>query len=290
MSTIVGFGEILFDLFPDYKRPGGSPFNVAFHAKTLKNDGVIVSRVGSDENGDDLMAFLSDKGMPADFVQRDSSESTGVVNVTFKGSEPSYEIVEPAAWDFIEWNSHLETLAKRTNALCFATLAQRNEATHKTLIQFLKSMPKVSLKLCDVNLRPPFFDRQILSQSMRLANAVKVNHHELAEISQLFGLDGRPQNFRAHFELSHLFLTKGKEGSALFTAEGEFHHGGHRVDASSGDAVGVGDAFTACLIHHLVKETPPQGMLDKANRYAAFVVTQKGATPDVPESIMSACQ
>lgn len=275
-KTIVGLGEVLTDQFPDYEKPGGAPANVVYNLGQLGNEALLVSAVGADEIGRMLRNFLTENGLDTRYVQ-ESGKPSGTVKVTFSGSEASYDITQDVAWDDIRWNPGLQELAARTHAVCFSTLSQRAATSSATIQRFLQAVPSDCLRVLDVNLRPPFFSRETIEASLRLANVVKVNEHEYAEIEALLG-QGDLRGLLLHeFGLRLLIVTLGKNGSRCITADTDTHYPTQPIDTSTGDSVGVGDAFIACVIHHLLKETPMPETMRLANRYAGYVASQQGA-------------
>ncbi len=285
-AVVAGIGEVLWDVFPTYKRPGGAPANVAFNVNALGSKGVILSAVGQDEPGNELLELLENFGLDTSYVQRHPSMPTGKVTVSFDGTEPSYQIHEGVAWDFINWNDRLEKLADTANAACFSTLAQRNTASKQTIHRFLKRMKPESIRVLDVNLRPPYYTKEILEESLRVANVVKVNQQEMQLMADMFGKEDILSYLIDHCGMRYVCVTLGENGSKLVSSEGEWIHPGYKVNMSTGDLVGVGDAFISCIIHHLLKGTGPEEMLAKSNRYASHLVTRSGAINAVPPEIL----
>jgi len=285
--TIAGIGELLWDVFPDEERPGGAPANMAYHANALGNRGVVASRVGNDKKGLALRTFLQEKGIDTGFVQTDETHPTGTVKISFEGSEPHYEITEKVAWDFLELSPHLKELASKTDAVCFSTLSQRSPASRETIYAFLDLLPQQALKVLDINLRPPFFSKEIISESIKRANVVKLNEEEFRLAATLLETDNLPKTLFSDYGVKVICVTLGKNGSKLITAENEYRHAGFSADTSGGDAVGVGDAFISCVIHHLLRKTSYAGLLKKANAYASYVVTKQGGMPAIAKDILA---
>ncbi len=189
MYKTLSVGEVLWDLFPDYKKPGGSPANVAYHLHILGCQSLLLSSVGDDKNGAELLQFLQDKGIPTRYIQRNSSLPTGLVTVEFEEGEPSYTIHEPAAWDAMTISSELEKELKTLDAICFASLAQRYETSAATIKTLLETVDTGCLKVFDLNLRPPFIERELIEESINLADVIKINEHEYKTLSDWFGSD-----------------------------------------------------------------------------------------------------
>lgn len=277
--VVVGLGEVLWDVFPDGLRLGGAPANVAFHADVLGEDGVIVSRVGSDELGSDLVKGLSSRGLRTDAIQVDPEAPTGTVQVTFEGDEPRFEITENVAWDALEWTHEIALLATTCDAACFSTLSQRCEMTRRTIHTFLRTMKPGAFRVLDVNFRPPFVNREVVRQSIALADIVKYNRGERSAIAEMFGVEDVEAWLLSDQDVKLVVLTRGADGCALYTQSGQVEQPGVEVDTSEGDAVGVGDAFVATVIHELLREAKLDRIARFANRYAAIVAKKKGGMP-----------
>ena len=278
-KTIVAIGEALWDVFPDQRRPGGAPCNVAFHAARLGDRGVIVTRVGDDAPGDELVAFLRERGVDTDYVQRDDTMPTGTVFVTIESSEPEYAITEAVAWDYIAAEDDARALTRTADAICVGSLAQRGEASHAAIQQLLSDAEGRALVVFDVNLRPPFIDAEVIDATLRVADVVKASESEVERLSTL--LD-RPALIRWLLEdvgVQAVCVTRGAGGASITTRQGTVSAPGVEIDTSTGDAVGAGDAFTAAMAHQLVRNATPEETLHAANRYAALVTTKQGAMP-----------
>jgi fructokinase len=282
MKQIVGLGEVLWDVFPDKKLPGGSPANVAYHANTLEDKGLIVSSVGEDALGNELVDWLSSKHLDTQFIQRDPTHPTGTVDIVFDDGEPTYHITENVAWDFIAYNASMEALASKVDAACFASLAQRSDVTAQSIQAFVRAMRPDALRVFDVNLRPPYYAAETLFNLLKLADVVKVNQAEWEEIGRLLGIEDVSTWLIETVGVSFLCLTYGKNGAELRTREGAFFQKADIVDISQGDVVGVGDAFLAAVTTQLLKQKHPNEALAFANRYAGYVATQKGGMPEIP--------
>lgn len=282
---IVGLGEALFDVFPDEARLGGAPVNFAVHAHQLGNAGLVVSRVGRDDLGERFLQELRDRGMPAEAVQIDPQRPTGRVEVTFdQAGQPHYEIVTDVAWDALELTPTLRDLAGRCRAVCFGTLAQRSRISREAVQEFLKSAP-LAERLFDVNLRPPFYDRDVIEASCRRASAVKLNREELAVMAGMFQLDGagdrRAEALRRAFGLNWVALTKGADGMTVFDVEGECSAAGVPLQSEEGDPVGAGDATAAALLHGVVRDWDWPRTLKLATTLGAYVASHRGACPEL---------
>ena len=311
--TIVGLGEALFDLFPDRQVLGGATLNVAIHAHALATGlprpgrGVVVSRVGQDESGGRLLAELGQRGMTCDFVQTDPDHDTGKVYVaTDPAGGPQFDIVADVAWDKLQYDPDMEQLAQRCEAVCFGTLAQRDGQARYTIHRFLDAAAR-AVRLCDVNLRAPYYDARILRRSLELANAVKLNEQELATVTRLLGLAAGDGDHAveaqvrallgAYRQLKLLALTRGPRGTVLYTPAGGQAGGGTAPGryeqepvsypaAAGADAVGAGDACSAGLLVGMLLRWPLERTLRLANHAGAFVAAQPGATPALPKNLL----
>lgn len=300
--TIVGLGESLFDLFPDKQVLGGAPLNVAVHAHQLASPfggrGVVVSRVGQDDLGQQLLADLRSRGMTTDYVQTDPDHDTGKVYVSFQeDGEPAFDIVRGVAWDWLQFDPDLEELARRCEAVCFGSLAQREAQTRNTIYRFL-STASHAIRLFDVNLRQHYYDQHILRRSCEQATAVKLNDSELPVVAKVLGLapvagetDPAFALARAllrQFSLKLLALTRGPRGTVLLTPTETLEQPPVSYPPAPGaDAVGAGDACAAGLLVGLLLRWPLSKVLTLANRAGAFVASQPGATPKLPDSLLS---
>lgn len=274
---------MLWDLFPTRKQLGGAPANFAYITNLFGNIGIPASRVGRDSLGTESLQQLSRLGLTSEFVQQDSHHATGTVLVEIgDGGQPRFEISEPAAWDFLEWTPAWQELAGRTDAVCFGSLAQRAPQSRNTILNFLRATRPGAVRVFDVNLRQHFYSRDVLQQSMQLANVAKLNHEELPRIMQLFELEHRNDEDSARVllllhSLKMVCVTRGAEGSILMSPYASSKHPGFRVRVV--DTVGAGDAFTAALLRGYLAGAPLEEINDTANRIGAWVASQAGATP-----------
>ena len=281
-STVVGIGELLWDDFGVSRRPGGAPTNVAFHAAQLGHHGVVVSRVGDDEDGRALRAALAPSALDLSWLQEDPQHATGTVTVDASDpGRPSYTIHEDVAWDHLGWSAALEQLAERAAAVCFGTLAQRSTRSRETIQRFLRQAPK-ALVVYDVNLRQRYFTRERIERSLEAADVVKLNLDEVAELARLFELAPDPlaelaATLRERFELELVCVTRAEHGCALFERGAAVDLPGARVQVV--DAVGAGDAFTAALISARIAGWDLPRTARFASGVAALVVARSGAMP-----------
>jgi fructokinase len=283
--TTVGLGELLWDLLPTGKQLGGAPANFAYITSLLGDEGIPASRLGDDHLGHAAMQRLTDLGLPTGFIQKDTTHPTGMVKVELDSAgQPRYEICESVAWDYLEWAPGWQKLAADADAVCFGSLAQRSAQSRSTIRSFLEATRSNSVRVFDVNLRQHFFTAEVLSDSMKLATIVKLNHEELPRIMQLFQQEHRSDESSARrlvemYGLKLVCVTRGDGGSVLATKGTCCVHPGFRVKVA--DTIGAGDAFTAALVHEHLHAAPLDRMNEVANRVGAWVASQVGATPRV---------
>ncbi len=294
---LVGLGEALFDVFSDGREVvGGAPLNFAVHASRLARvigkSATIVSRVGIDERGSAVAEFLEAAGMTAGFLQQDAWHSTGTVRVTLDTEgQPSYEIARDVAWDFLEMNAELDALAEQCVLVCYGSLAQRSPQSREAIEAFV-IRAKGAVRLFDVNLRQSFYDYSTLRRGCALATAVKVNAEELGVLASMLTLRGSSAGDRVlslfeRFPLEVVILTRGAEGTAIYTPTGKFE--GQKVSypfEAGADSVGAGDAATAAAAVALLAGHSLDQVVNIANHAGAFVASRHGATPELPVEIL----
>ena len=297
LPNIVGLGEALFDVFENGKEvPGGAPLNFAVHAnrlaKVIGKSVAIASRVGVDQRGSAMGDFLKSVGMTAAFLQNDQRHPTGTVRVTLDGAgQPSYDIVRDAAWDFLESSAGLDALAESCNLVCYGSLAQRSAQSRETIERFLVRARK-SLRLFDVNLRQSFYDYSTLRRGCALATALKVNAEELEVLAAMLTLRGSSAGDRVlslfeRFPIEVVIFTQGAEGTAIYTPTGKFEGPAVSYPPQPGaDNVGAGDAATAAAAVSMLAGLPLDQVVNIANHAGAFVASQHGATPVLPDEIL----
>lgn len=286
-KVIAGLGEALWDCLPDGEKLGGAPANFAFHASQFGHEAVAVSAVGNDALGDRTLEELEAKGLKAVMPRVDYP--TGTVHVTLdEAGVPAYDIREGVAWDNIPYTPEVEAAAKACQAVCFGTLAQRNEVSRKTIAQFLNAAPEDCLKVLDINLRQHFYSKEVICDSLKACNILKINDEELVQIGRMFGYPGLDMENKCwlilgKYNLKMLVLTCGVNGSYVFAP-------GQRSflptpEVTVADTVGAGDSFTGSFVAALLAGLP----LTEAHRLAvdvsAFVCTQHGAMPRLPHSL-----
>jgi fructokinase len=281
---VVGLGELLWDMFPEGKQLGGAPANFAYMTSLLGDNGIVASRVGSDALGRAAGRRLERLGLRTSHIQIDADHPTGTVKVSVDpAGQPTFEIAESVAWDFLDWSEEWRALAARTDAVCFGSLAQRNPQSCATIREFLKALPADSTRVFDVNLRQNFYNAEILSESAKLAHIMKVNNDELPVVAKLLRIPFIYDELRAahwireELGLKLVCITRGAGGSVLVSADETSEHLGYRIHVA--DTVGAGDAFTAALVYHYLRHASVSTLNEAANRMGAWVASQTGATP-----------
>ena len=282
--TVVGLGELLWDLFPEGKQLGGAPANFAYMTSLLGDAGIVASRVGDDDLGREAKRRLESLGLRTSSLQLDAAHATGTVKVSVDPTgQPTFLIAESVAWDFFEWTDGWRSLAESADAVCFGSLAQRSPVSRDTIRAFLKAARPKTIRVYDVNLRRSFYSAQTLSESMQVADIVKLNHDEMPVVAKLLSLPFIYDETRAAQWLREKFgpklvcITRGARGSLLVGEEETSEHPGYRVHVA--DTVGAGDAFTAALVYHHLRGASVATLNEAANRMGSWVASQTGATP-----------
>ncbi len=285
---IVALGEVLWDLLPAGRMLGGAPANFAFHAHALGAAARLISRVGDDALGGEIMQRFSAAGLPVDGLQMDPAAPTGAVSVDLSADgQPCYTIHRGVAWDAIAAAPAALAMVADAEAVCFGSLAQRSPISRASIRLLVAASPPQAWRIFDVNLRQDFYTPETIEASLELANVLKLNETELPVLAEMFGLGGELPHqltaLAARFALRAIALTLGARGSVLLV-DGVFstYHGKPTVVR---DTIGAGDAFTAVLSLGLLAGWPPERINERANAVAAFVCSQPGATPALPEEL-----
>ncbi|MEW6159583.1 MAG: carbohydrate kinase [Verrucomicrobiota bacterium] len=288
---VIGIGEVLWDLLPSGKQLGGAPANFAYHARALGADAWILSRVGEDSDGLEIIHRLQQLGVSTKGLEIDPAAPTGTVSVEVApDGQPRFTIHENVAWDRLAGEENARRLVAQADAVCFGTLAQRSERSRAAIQKLVSSSRQDALRILDVNLRQHFFSRDVLEQSLTLANVTKVNEAELPQVADFFGIGGNGATQLA--ELAHRFqlkaaaCTRGGNGSILISHGRVSEHPG--VSTRVVDTVGAGDAFTAAMTLGLLAGWELDVINERANRLAAFVASCAGATPLLPSELRAA--
>lgn len=310
-NLILGVGELLWDILPAGRRDGGipidgslsgylggAPANFSVMAGRLGNHAAILSRIGRDQLGREAIDQLDPMPIDASPVQVDMQHPTGRVTVEFSHGEPQYQIHENAAWDFLEMTDEWVRLAERADAICFGSLAQRSRTSRQTIQTLVAESSSTCIRVFDANLRAPFYSGEVVQESLELASVLKLNETELPLVLNLLGLpvDAEPESTQlvsgaerllSEFpSLELVAVTRGNRGS-LLVRRGEWNeHPGIRAKVA--DPIGCGDAFTAAMTHYMLRGASLATLNDAGNRWGAWVASQAGAMPVLPEDVRSA--
>lgn len=277
---VVCFGEVLWDILPSGAVPGGAPMNVAYHLHKQDINPAVITSVGNDEKGKELLTIFSDYGICTDFFQIDDQHETGKVYAKQdENKDMVYDIVKPVAWDFIKWENRFADLVSHAEYFVFGSLASRNKESKNTLLHLLEC---AQIKALDVNLRPPHFDREIIEELLLKTDFLKLNEEELELISGWFSeyknINDSVKSIQDKFRIKNMVVTLGGNGAILYYNDKEYTHNGYKVNVV--DTVGSGDAFLSGLIGKLMTNAEPAQALDFASRLGAFIATKKGACPE----------
>jgi fructokinase len=293
-KLIVGLGELLWDLLPGGKQLGGAPANFTVMSARLGNRGVIASRVGRDALGEEARAYLAPLPAELDYLQMDEEHATGSVSVTLQDGQPEYVIHQPVAWDFLACTPEWLALAQRADAVCFGTLAQRHDVSREAIHAFLAAASENCVRVFDVNLRKPFYDARVLTDSLQRATLLKLNEIEMPVVMSLLGLAENSgsdeasllqsaQRLLDRFPLKLVCITMGSQGSLLVKPEAYHRH--HGIATEVVDTVGAGDAFTAALVSFYLRGAPLAVLNEAGNRWGSWVASQRGAMPALSASV-----
>ncbi len=281
---VAGIGELLWDLLPTGKQVGGAPCNFAFHAMQAGCESIVISAVGNDKQGEELLSALEILNINCEYVQHNSF-ATGTVTVTLnEKGQPKYVIHENVAWDNTVFNTQIKSALKDLDAVCFGSLGQRNPVSASTIQQLLKAVKPNCLKVFDINLRQHFYSSDIILQSLEIADILKLNDEELPVLATFFGITGDVKNqliqIITRFNLKYIVYTLGEKGSIIMGEDEYSFLESPKVEVA--DTVGAGDSFTAVIVAGLLKGVSLHEIHERASRTAAYVCTQKGATPKIP--------
>ncbi|EDY16203.1 PfkB domain protein [Chthoniobacter flavus Ellin428] len=290
---IVGIGEVLWDLLPAGQQLGGAPANFVCHAHALGADARLISRIGNDPDGREIIERFRARGLPTDTLAIDSTAPTGTVSVTVDAAgHPQYIIHENVAWDRIAADEIALEAVRNADAVCFGSLAQRTPHVVKTVATLLAATRPDTLRIFDINLRPPFIQADVITSSLTAANALKLNDQELPVLAELFQLTGSPAEqltaLAKRFSLRLIALTRGGDGSMLW-ADGQLVEQ-PRTPITVRDTVGAGDSFTAAVTVGFLHRWSLDQISQHANAVAAYVCSQAGATPPLPDPLLEPFQ
>jgi len=278
-KVIVGIGEILWDMLPSGKALGGAPANFAYHAMRLGEEGWAVSAIGDDELGREIMDIVNSKELRNIIALSDKPTGTVEVELDDRGV-PTYNIMEDVAWDNIPFTPEMEELAKKADAVCFGSLVQRMNS-RGSVLAFVRAMRPDALKVFDINLRQHYYCREVLEESLRLADILKINDEEIRIVADMFGLGDDDaaacRSLIADYGLKLVILTRGADGSEVITADELIPQSVGHVDVV--DTVGAGDAFTAAFVVAYLRGDSLAEAQRLATETASYVCSCKGAMP-----------
>lgn len=278
---VTAIGEILFDVYPDYKKLGGAPFNFMYHIWKLTGTGSFISRIGADEEATEILKLLESRKFDVSNIQVDKKFRTGEVKVKLDANKvPEFEIIQNRAYDYIEESNALTELVVNSDLLYFGSLAQRNE-TSRTTIQSLAN--KANKVFCDLNIRQNFYNKEIINNSLEKSNAVKLNSDELNLVNELllnhdYELVSSAQLLLKKYKLDLLCITKGSDGAYLFNESNYSHH--KTTVPEIIDTVGAGDAYAAMMCIGYLNKWELEKINRLASEFAAAVCRIKGAISD----------
>lgn len=288
-QIVVGLGEALWDCLPNGCKLGGAPANFAYHASQFGYDAYAISAIGNDALGKKTLEELDKKHL--NYIMPQVGFPTGTVQVSLDDEGvPTYDIKQNVAWDNIIFTPKMEQVAQKCACVCFGSLAQRNSVSRETIHKFIKSTPKNCLKIFDINLRQNFYTKEIIKDSLKKCDILKINDEELITIARLFGYPGLDIENKCYlilgkYNLKMLVLTCGTNGSYVFTPGEKSFQPTPKVKVD--DTVGAGDSFTGSFAAALLAGKPVVEAHRLAVEVSAYVCTQPGAMPQLPESILS---
>lgn len=278
---VICFGEILFDILGNVSKPGGAPFNVAYHLKQAGINSFLISSVGKDMLGNNLLDLLQTWALTTEGVYRSDLYPTGTAIVKQgTDNQPKFELVYPVAWDYIPWKEEFAPIIHQANAFVFGSLSSRNQSSYDTLQECLKHS---SLNVFDINIRPPHFDLQILETLLQQTHILKLNDTELALLNKWYGNGNNNEKeqiaiLRQRFNIDEVIVTKGEHGASYYSKDTELHQGAIPVQVA--DTVGSGDAFLAGFLSKRLRPSfSLEECLMEGIRKGAYVASQYGACP-----------
>ena len=284
---VVGLGEALWDVLPEGKKLGGAPAIFAFHAGQFGLNSIAVSALGEDNLAEETIQQLEEKNLQ--YCMPRVPYPTGTVQVTLDNEGiPTYDIKENVAWDNIPFNDDVKAIAENTRAVCWGSLAQRNVVSRESIYKFLDATPKDCMKIFDINLRQNFYTKEVICESMKRCNILKINDEELVLIGRMFGYPGLDIENKCwlilgKYDLDMLVLTCGTNGSYVFTPGSMSYQPTPKVEVA--DTVGAGDSFTGTFCASILAGKPVTEAHKLAVSVSAYVCTQNGAMPILPEEV-----
>lgn len=284
---VAGVGELLWDIFPDGKKPGGAPANFAFHAGQAGCDTIIISAVGNDQSGKELLSTLNGLNLNTKYIQQNSFPTGTVTVQRDEIGQPRYTIHENTAWDNIRLNEEIHKISDQLDAVCFGTLGQRNPISAVTIQKILNNLKPGCLKIFDINLRQHYYSFEIIEKSLKQTDILKLNDEELKVVAEMFHIAGSEkeqfQQLVSRYNLKYLVYTLGANGSFVLTPKESSFLKAPKVKVA--DTVGAGDSFIAVFTAGILQGESLETAHKKANVAAAFVCSQKGACPVFPSDL-----
>lgn len=285
---ITGIGEVLFDVLPEGKKMGGAPVNFTYHAQQLGLKAYPVSSVGRDADGREVVDMLIKAGLSIEYIQQ-NDYPTGTAHVSLNSNGvPNFILAENVAWDYIQWTNQLIELAAKVDAVCFGSLAQRSTHSCRSIHKFLHHTKQDCLRIFDINLRQQYYSSEIIKNSLQVANVLKLNDEELMVLQNILKLPSSTQEalcaLQEHYELDYIALTRGAEGALLKNGQIFCDCPGFKTKVV--DTVGAGDSYTAVLAFGILHKLPLEQINRLANSVAAYVCSQFGASPVLPDSLI----
>jgi len=284
---IAGIGELLWDCLPSGKQLGGAPCNFAYHAMQAGCESFVISAIGNDESGAEIKKVVKKLNLSTQYIQENEYPTSTVTVDLDENGHPAYTIHENVAWDHIRWDNKMQELAAKMDAVCFGSLAQRNEESQISIQSFISSLKRDCLKVFDINLRQNYYSNKTIVDSIMMSDVLKLNDDELPILANYLVLNGNAENqiekLIELFNLKYIIYTMGSKGS-IIKSETETSYA-EVPNIQVADTVGAGDAFTAIFIAGILQGIPLKQVHKKATEIAAYVCTQKGATPKLKHKI-----
>ncbi|MFC4213261.1 carbohydrate kinase family protein [Pedobacter lithocola] len=287
-NKVITIGEILWDVFPEGKKAGGSSMNVALNLHKQSIESSFISAVGDDDNGKELLTFLASNQFPTKLIQVNKLLPTSTVVVQLdEKHQATYTIKQPVAWDDIKITDEIIAAVKQADAFVYCSLTCREEQSKQTILTLLES---AKIKIFDINLRAPFYEKELIGQLLNKADILKINEDEIIWVRDAFGLTGNNdeqilKQLSTQFNIEIICLTLGDKGACVLKDGKLFKHNGYKVQVV--DTVGAGDAFLATFIACHLQGYPMETILDNACKVGAFVASQAGANPEYNKKIYS---
>jgi len=284
-KTVTSIGEILWDVFPDRRNAGGSSMNVALNLHKQGIESKFISAVGQDELGKELISFLNHQNFKTDLIQINGLPTSTVQVKLDDLQQATYTIVEPVAWDAIQLTDKVIDEVKNADAFVYCSLTCRNAESRKTIFALLEN---AKTKIFDINLRAPFYQKELIGELLAKADILKINEDEIVWIKEAFALTGSTneqilKQLSSNYNIEIICLTLGDKGACVLTDGKLFKHAGYKVQVA--DTVGAGDAFLATFVSCYLQSYSIETILDNACKVGAFVASQAGANPEYNKKI-----